>query len=199
MGNLTTGGYDVNFSLTPPFPVDKLATIVASELASSDEERQHVHHLMARGLPPIVKTEVLAFILGISHKLLYAMTLRPENYYRFFTIPKRRGGERQIATPRVFLKVVQKWLLMNILYRKTLPPYVTGVVPGRGLLPNARYHIGSKYLARIDLKDFFPSVGYEKVRSLYSDFGYPEKVVDQLTRLCLLGRVLPQGAPTSPL
>ncbi len=175
-----------------------LLKVTESQLDTTKEEVAHGQDLLLRGLPPLARTDVLSAILGVSHKLLFVMAHNPKKYYRTFQIPKRSGGDRLISTPRVFLKVVQRWILLNILYRRGLPDYVTGFVPGRGILANAQFHVGRRYLLRIDLQDFFPSVGYDKVKRVFNSFEFREKVSNLLTNLCLLDGSLPQGAPTSP-
>ena len=184
--------------LTPPFSIDDLRESIRRDLAPTEAELQLFQQLVDGDVPPLISTQVLSLILGVSHKLLWAMASVPNQYYRRFQIAKRNGGTRDIATPRVFLKVVQRWILLNILYRRTLPPFVTGFVPGRGLMANASFHVGRKYLVKIDVQDFFPSIGLRQVESVYSTFGFPDKVVKLLTKLSLLQGELPQGAPTSP-
>ena len=184
--------------LTPPFPIDQLRESIFRDFAPTAAEARLVQTLIEREVPPIINSQTLSLILGVSHKLLWAMASVPDRYYRRFQIPKRSGGTRDIATPRVFLKVVQRWILLNILYRRPLPPFVTGFVPGRGLLNNASFHVRRRYLAKVDVQDFFPSIGFHQVAGVYRDFGFPESVVVLLARLSLLGEVLPQGAPTSP-
>jgi RNA-directed DNA polymerase len=183
--------------LIPPFPIDELRTSLLGDQALKDASLAF-DALVEQELPPLIATEVFSLILGVSHKLLWAMASVPERYYRRFQIPKRSGGAREIATPRVFLKVVQRWILLNILYRRPLPALVTGFTPGRGLLANASFHLGQRYLVKIDIQDFFPSIRFGQVENVYRDFGFPGRVVTLLTKLSLLDGVLPQGAPTSP-
>jgi RNA-directed DNA polymerase len=184
--------------LTPPLPIDELRESILQDLQLTSSESQLLDVLLENGIPPLVTTEVLSLVLGVSHKLLWAMASVPERYYRRFLIPKRTGGNREIATPRIFLKVVQRWILLNVLYKRSLPPFVTGFAPGRGLLANASFHVGQRYLAKVDIQDFFPSIGFRQVDSIYRGLGFPDKVVLLLTRLSLLDGSLPQGAPTSP-
>ncbi len=195
---VTTGNEDRTTFLIPHFPEKELLETIRSELAKSPEEIVLAELLKTKGFPPLSNEKVLSFILGISHQLLFTMAYAPERYYRRFQLPKRGGGTRPIATPRVFLKVVQRWILLNILYRKKLPEFVTGFVPGRGLLSNATFHVGKKYLARLDIENFFPSIGANRTSGIYEQCGFPADVVNLLTRLSLLDGALPQGSPTSP-
>lgn len=194
--NFTTGtGHSVPI---PPLPFVEFLPSLRRQLGFSSAEIENYERLVGVGVPPLIRTEVLALSLGISHKLLFAMALYPERYYRTFYITKRSGGKRQIDAPRVFLKTVQKWILHYVLYTRLLPAFVTGFVPGRNLLTNARAHVGQKFLIKIDLKDFFPSVAARKIEETFEAFGYGGKVVSLLARLCTFRGGLPQGAPTSP-
>jgi RNA-directed DNA polymerase len=195
---MVTTGTDVAPALTPPFPIDELVQSQRKAIFRKKSEETAYRDLLAAGLPPIANVRIFSLIIGVSPKLLYAMAHAPANYYREFTIPKRKGGVRQIATPRVFLKTVQKWILLNILYRESLPAYITGFVRKRGTLSNGRLHQGHSYLSKMDLQDFFPSIGYTKVFGVYKQFGFPEDVAKLLSGLSVLKGRLPQGAPTSP-
>lgn len=184
--------------MIPPYPYDLVADNVARDLEFTQTEKAQYQALLAQGLPPLVRTEMLSVSLGVSLKLLGAMANVPRPYYKSFSIAKRTGEARQIQAPRVFLKTVQRWILLNILYKRTVPDFVTGFVPGRGLVDNARMHVGKRYLTRIDIADFFPSIGAPRVREVFSTFGYPEPTVNLLSGLCVYDNGLPQGAPTSP-
>ncbi len=169
--------------------------IEASELAELERE-------LARGLTPVACPHILGTLIGVSPKLLWAMATRPSRYYRSFSIPKRSGGVREIDTPRVFLKVVQWWILDRVLIphaERTLPESVCGFRPGRSTLDAAAPHMGARFLLRCDIEEFFPSVSWDAVNKVFKGVGYgpaPRRLLSNLTTLH--GR-LPQGAPTSPV
>jgi hypothetical protein len=91
-----------------------------------------------------------------------------------------------------------------------------GFAPERSILTNARNHVGRDVVINLDLKDFFPTLTYARVKGLFEALGYAEAVAIPLALLCtepmvdevtLDGerhfiadgpRLLPQGAPTSP-
>lgn len=152
----------------------------------------------AANCAPLLDIRSLAHLIGVSPKLLSWVVLNPQKNYRTFTISKRCGGDRMISSPRVFLKVIQWWILDNILRPIELPSHVTGFVRGRGAFANACIHSGQNHLLNVDLKDFFPSISSDRVRQFWSGFPYPEDVARQLTRLTTFMGSLPQGAPTSP-
>jgi RNA-directed DNA polymerase len=195
---MVTTGDNAGPVLTPPFPIADLIESQRALLLQTPSHQSSFRELLAAGLPPLANNTIFSVILGISPKLLYAMAHVPERYYREFSIKKKSGGTRQIATPRVFLKTVQKWILLNILYREELPSFVTGFVRKRGILANARIHKGRKYLAKVDLADFFPTVSFSQVLGVYRQFGFPRDVRTLLSGLSTLRGHLPQGAPTSP-
>ncbi len=195
---VTTGTNDDSFKLVPHFPIAVLRKTLEQKERTTPQEIELFDEFVTRGVPPLVNPKLFAYILGISPKLIYAMVHVPARYYRTFAIPKRTGGTRTISSPRVFLKVVQKWLLINVLYRRSLPNYVTGFTPQKSILDNATLHVRKQYLVRIDIENFFPSIGLGEVERVFQSFGYKADVVNILSRLTLLNGELPQGAPTSP-
>jgi RNA-directed DNA polymerase len=65
----------------------------------------------------------------------------------------------------------------------------------------ATVHVGQRWIFGVDIADFFPSIGYRRVKGLFEayPFGYPEPVARLLAEICCFGDSLPQGAPTSPI
>ena len=51
----------------------------------------------------------------------------------------------------------------------------------------------------MDIKDFFPSIGFKQILNVFRNIGYRENVAVLLANLCCLNNSLPQGAPTSPI
>jgi retron-type reverse transcriptase len=137
-------------------------------------------------------------------------------HYVRYTIPKRNGGERVILAPKRELKALQRRVLDGILARVPTAATTHGFVRGRSILTNAQPHVGKRAVLNMDLKDFFPSVTFPRVRGLFIALGYPFAVASTLALLCTeyerepfdrdgtrhyvtLGpRHLVQGAPTSP-
>jgi RNA-directed DNA polymerase len=177
----------------------KRSLLIAGQL-SKDEEITF-DKLVGAKLPPLLSPTIFGIILGISPKLISAMARHPRRdypYYRTFEIPKKSGGQRTILAPRRFLKVVQKYILRQILERQPLPTFVTGFVRKRSIVDNASFHVGSRYILNVDIRDFFPSVTEEKVTKVFVDLSFPRGMAHILSRLCTYDGALPQGAPTSP-
>ncbi|HVQ70464.1 MAG TPA: reverse transcriptase family protein [Bradyrhizobium sp.] len=172
------------------------------------------------GLPPLADAKALADAMGIPlgelRFLAFNRKVASVNHYQRFTIPKKSGGERLISAPMPRLKRAQYWVLDNILARVPLHDAAHGFAPQRSILTNARNHVGRDVVINLDLKDFFPTLTYARIKGLFEALGYAEAVAIPLALLCtepmvdevsLDGeryfiadgpRLLPQGAPTSP-
>lgn len=174
--------------------------LLAAELQWGRSQLTLARKLFKRGLPPLVSTDCLPFLFGVSPRLIAAMGHRPRpTYYRTFKILKRSGGERQIEAPRRFLKVIQRWLHDHVLTKQRVAQEAKGFVRRRSIFDHGNSHRRGKNLLVVDIKDFFPSVKLEHVREIYEEIGFPPEVAMQLSRLCCLDGRLPQGAPTSPM
>lgn len=171
-------------------------------------------------LPPLPSSLALATALGLTlgelRFLAYEREVSTVSQYRRFKIPKRTGGERLISAPRKRLKAAQHWILESLLSKLDPSQHAHGFRTGRSIVSNARPHVGAHLVVNVDLKDFFPTVTYRRVKGLFRKLGYSEEVATVLGLLCtepdtvqteLDGvtyyvaqgtRHLPQGAPTSP-
>jgi hypothetical protein len=121
--------------------------------------------------------------------------------WKNFNIPKKTGGERQICAPEQRLKMIQKWILENILYKVKFlsSESAHGFIPGKSIVTNAEQHLQKKIIFNIDLKDFFPSITSDRVLGLFNKFGYTDYLCEIFTGLCTNKGLLAQGASTSPM
>ncbi len=164
-------------------------------------------------LPPINDVTALAKLVGVaSARSLDALLRAGEQAgspYVTFEIPKARGGTRTIHAPRKTLKSVQRKILDEILMRIPTHEACHGFTKGRSIVTNAKPHLRSKIVIRVDLLDFFPSIHFRRVEGLFVEYGYAPAVARMLAGLTthrsklpdgrvLWPGVLPQGAPTSP-
>lgn len=93
------------------------------------------------------------------------------------------GKPRLIEPPRAELKTVQK-RIKNLLGRITVPKNVFSGIKGRSYADNATFHIGGnpRYLFKIDLTAFFPSISREVVYNFFlSDLKCSPDVANILT------------------
>lgn len=127
----------------------------------------------------------------------------PSPKYRSFAIKKRDGSNRIIHEPRLAVKELQLKALKYLQKRQdTVRPCVHGFVKGRSILTNAQAHCErrAEFLLNIDLKDFFPSITFFRVRGVLQKppFNLSFEVATVIAQLCTYQGTLPQGAPTSP-
>lgn len=147
--------------------------------------------------------EGVADLLYISAKQLnYLLYSRNSNAHRYrnFDLPKRRGGLRSIQEPRRELKYIQR-NLAGQLYKVYRPRNaVQGFRHGKNVKSNAELHCPARYIFNVDLKDFFPSINFGRVRGVFlTQFSLPHTVATVLAQICCHENSLPQGAPTSPV
>jgi len=153
----------------------------------------------------------VAELLEIKYSVLtyYLYKLPPEKKYINFEIRKKYGGVREISAPINGLKIIQQKL--NCILQLVYEPknVVHGFVPKKNIdgidqikniVTNAKVHLKKKFVFNIDLKDFFPSINFGRVRGMFIGLPYnlDPKVSTILAQLCCCNNQLPQGAPTSP-
>ena len=178
------------------------------------------NRLIENKLPLISKHTQLASAVNLTvpqlKGLCYQQEVASNIPYTHFTINKRNGTPRQIWSPIPRLKFVQRWILENILTNLMTHGAAHGFVRGKSIVTNATVHCNSALLIKLDVKDFFPSVHWRRVKGVFRHAGYPEQIATLLALLCtesprqmvqqngktyyvaLSDRALPQGAPTSP-
>ena len=149
-------------------------------------------------MPVIFDFDHLCLLVGRTNQYMASVINAPESHWRTFLLQKRSHGYRKISVPYVALLDVQRWIYRNILLKIPVSPYCHGFVRKKSILTNAKWHISKPELLKIDLKDFFPSIGINRVIHLFRMQGYNAKVSYYLASLCCLEGKLPQGAPTSP-
>ena len=140
-------------------------------------------------------------------RVIKTMTNDNPNQYEHFRIPKATHGFRDIYAPAGNLKTAQR-LIVNWMQTtcKTLPNNAAhAYVPERSALTACKVHQAneSKWMLKIDLKDFFPSCTgdfvFSQLKKIYPYCLLSDDSLRELLRFCLLNDALPQGAPTSPI
>lgn len=157
--------------------------------------------IQRRDLDSVSTRAELAALLGVSEKRLLHILYARQPRYRVFKIPKRRGGMRIIEAPHRDLATLQRRFAAAI--ARVYEPKVTvnGFVTARGILRNARHHVGATLILNLDLKDFFPSIHFGRVLGALQShpFNLRRGIAATLARLCCNDGRLPQGAPSSPI
>ncbi|HDS1103165.1 MULTISPECIES: reverse transcriptase family protein [Stenotrophomonas] len=154
--------------------------------------------LLERRLPVIFDREHLCALTGYSSRFIESAVGSPHLFYRNFEIPKKSGGFREISEPLPSLKDVQRWIYQNLLLRIPVSVAAKAFVPGKKLRDGVRFHVGQKFVIRVDIADFFPSITRGRVFGLFRSLGYSSEVSGDLASLCCVCDCLPQGGVCSP-
>ncbi|MFZ2957446.1 MAG: reverse transcriptase family protein [Candidatus Ozemobacteraceae bacterium] len=171
-------------------------------------------------LPVWKSEEEIAEALGITRNELrfYSIHRAKERFcnYITFTIPKRSGGLRRIMAPKKRLKVLQRRLLPLLVEHLPVGEHAHGFCTGKSIRTGAEPHVGKKVVVHLDLKDFFPTLHFGRVRGFLIAMGYGYQVATVLAMLMTEAERQPvetdegiffvpvtyrycvQGAPTSP-
>lgn len=140
-----------------------------------------------------------AGLLGVEAGRLNEILGEISAHYHQFWIRKRKGGYRIISAPDRELQSIQTTIYSRILSPVTMiHPAAVGFRCGHSVADNAAPHLGNRYVLKMDIHDFFPTIRISRVKKTFCRIGYPDNVSRVLTALCCLNRHLPQGAPTSP-
>lgn len=159
----------------------------------------------------------LAALLGVKPGMLtYAIYKIPEAIrYQRFNIPKRHGGEREILAPMDELKLLQRRLSM------LLQDCVVEIDANRGrneggkrfgiahdfkrnhtIMTNGRVHVTRGFVFNIDLRDFFGTINFGRVRGFFikdRNFALHPEVATVIAQIACFENKLPQGSPCSPV
>lgn len=130
--------------------------------------------------------------------------------YEEFEIPKKSGGVRRILAPNKDLKSIQS-RLSELLYdcveeinlkRDIRGNLSYGYQKGLSTLHHAKIHSKKRFVFNIDLKDFFNSINFGRVRGFFianDNFKLQPKVATILAQIACHQNILPQGSPCSPV
>jgi retron-type reverse transcriptase len=184
------------------------------------DRRANVEKLQAGKLHVLASPADVAKALSISISRLRWLAFHSDAaetiHYVRFTVPKKSGGVRELSAPHRDLAAAQRWIFQNIIQRLPTHPAAHGFVPGRSIRSNALPHVGRQIVVNADLKDFFPTITFHRVRGAIEQLGYSPAVASILALLCTESprrtveyagrtfhvatgpRALPQGACTSP-
>lgn len=140
-------------------------------------------------------------LLNISqNQLKYILFVRSNNYVEF-SIKKKNGGYRKINAPKKDLKKIQRQLLEVLYNIYEFSECQQGFIKEKNIVTNAKKHIGANYILNLDLKDFFNTINFGRVRGLFlgKPFNFNNEVATILAKIVTNENTLPQGAPTSPI
>lgn len=134
------------------------------------------------------------------YQSLLRMSNHTSRYYHIREIPKRSGGLRTLCVPYYDIDRWQRVILDQILPYYPISDHAVAYRSGLSVLDNARPHMGKQFVVKIDLKNFFDNVTYQRVFSTLSqNLAYSRPFVTMISNLCCVHGHLPQGACTSPM
>lgn len=135
--------------------------------------------------------------------------LKSQNCYSYFEIPKKNGDKRKIYSPNKILSNIQRKVLTILEARQEVIFSENNIVnkishgfqKRKNIITNAVPHKNKRYIINVDLKDFFESFHFGRVRGYFmtnKHFEMSKDVSKIIAILCCYNGALPQGAPTSP-
>jgi len=146
------------------------------------------------------------FYLLHTRNFEYALWNIREYGYRTKKITKKNGTARELNIPPSFVKTMQKKINELLQEQYIAPKPVHGFIKAdennkKSIISNANMHTKKYIVINLDIKDFFDSINFGRVRGLFlsKPFEINEKIATRLAQLVINDNKLPQGAPTSPI
>jgi RNA-directed DNA polymerase len=125
--------------------------------------------------------------------------------YKLYTVPKKRGGLRQIAHPARELKFLQRWIARNIMAGFPIHQSAMAYRTGSNIREVAEIHKSQNYLLLMDFESFFESITYRDICEFLVEnkgglrYKLDDSDCDLAARILTRRGVLPIGAPSSPV
>lgn len=153
--------------------------------------------------------EVKAYIESIKNgKTPYKSdSIQKKLPYQYFTVPKKSGGYRLIASPKPFVKKIQLKIKQEILDKLPINTHVAvAYIPKEKKPENRKWQqeiseaVSNKFLVGgADIKSFFNHINIHLVRKYLKRYtNYNDEVIWTLTHCLTDMGFTPQGAITSP-
>lgn len=156
----------------------------------------------------------IAKLIGYEPKKLAFILYKIDDSKKYtrFEVPKATSGTRVIHAPIDELKLAQARLAKHLQHCLTEieSSHVAsgncvlshGFKPKLSIASNARNHVRRRWVLNLDIKDFFPSMNFGRVRGFFiknKSFAMDPKAATVLAQIACHENSLPQGAPTSPV
>ncbi len=145
----------------------------------------------------IQRVEHLAVQLGVSVERLVDCSENADSFYREFN-RNIKGKLRHLTMAKPPLSTLQRRILDRILCQLPVSKHAHGTVKGRSIRTNAEAHAASPFIAKLDIRDFYPSIRHQKMYEFFMEQGCSPDVSRTLTQLTTRKHSLPLGTSTSP-
>lgn len=135
--------------------------------------------------------------IGLPEAFLLSTSENINKYFKKFKDKDKKGKEREFYSANDDLKKIHN-CINKMLDSLEYPINIQGGIASRSIVTNASIHVGKKYVANYDIKNFFPSVNYRIVYKSFRKQKCAPDVSRILTMLTTADGCLPQGFATSP-
>jgi len=139
----------------------------------------------------------LATQLGFSPEVLVDISERVLDFYHDFDRDVK-GKQRHLTMARPPLAIIQRRILDRILCRLPVSKHAFGAIKGRSIRSNAIAHASAPFVVKLDIRDFYPSIRFQRIYDFFIDQQCSPDVARILTRLTTRKYTLPLGTSTSP-
>ena len=121
--------------------------------------------------------------------------------YKIYNIKKKNGGERRICHPSKQLKMLQYWIVNNVLPYFPVSTSSTAYEKKCSAVTNARMHSSNNFIFHSDICNFFESITSNHLLQIFdkhlpSEYELADKRI--LCDIVLWKGILPVGSVTSP-
>ena len=122
-------------------------------------------------------------------------------YSEFNIKNKNSKKDRKIHAPNKKLKIVQQKLNKILSEIYSPPKSVHAYIHKKNIKSNALSHLKNNIIYTTDIKDYFSSIHYGRIRNLFrsNPFNFNIELASELALVLSYNNMLPQGAPTSPV
>lgn len=183
----------------------------------------YADNLIHKNLPVIFSLKHFAILLGMEFQELQSIINSRNHQYSYYLIKKKKEGYRRIIAPHSRIKLLQKWIHVNILNKVELNSFATGFIKEKSILDNAKIHENKNVILNLDLSNFFETINERRVFGIFKSLGYAPNLSVEFAKICtasisdyrfkqlseeeqeyfkdlhsLKESILIQGAPTSP-
>ena len=159
-----------------------------------NDKKTDLERLKQLNLPVLQSVKEVAAAMKIDVSELRFLTFSRKNskisHYKRFKVAKKTGGFRLISAPMPRLKKAQHYILEEILNKVATHPKAHGCVIGKSILSNAVPHVNKAVVINQDLKNFFPTITYNRIKGVFKSFGYSEQVAVIFALLCSEPKIL---------
>jgi RNA-directed DNA polymerase len=148
---------------------------------------------------PIMSMNRLCKLLAISETQLTEIADNARNLYRRASLVSAGAATRSIDIPNPTLHRLQRRIFENVFVDFKPHDCSFGGIACKDAASNASFHCGRRFVMKLDVRRFFPSVHHSWVQEFFQGrCGCIPPVASILRRLVTLRSGLPQGTCTSP-